>query len=346
MVLSQRVESPFQGKEKEPVAVGTPKDLNNPGVYAEALYQAAKMGDANALARWLADDPEGDRGPFWKWYLHFAERLMDMAPDPEHGFVIRDRRSSQQPKIGRNDVCPCGSGKKYKQCHLGQENTAAWKLGSPTPAIRAMATSRLIHECPLDVLDQVPLDRASDMVLAEMAATYHDHDDLETALDLLADALAGDRDDPYILWDYWIARYAEWLVEAGREKDGEKFLLDEFDQPRKVAPWQVAQKLAAFYIDLGDTENADTWVNAAMEGNADNPFNHYLKGMLLHYVESWDEAVSSYKRAEQLMAGFRDEEKMYMMDLVTESMARARDHKPLDDEEVASTEAAPQEPTS
>jgi|GEM_PF-4466589 len=23
-------------------------------------------------------------------------------------------------KIGRNDDCPCGSGKKYKNCHLGQ----------------------------------------------------------------------------------------------------------------------------------------------------------------------------------------------------------------------------------
>ncbi len=23
----------------------------------------------------------------------------------------------EQPKVGRNDPCPCGSGKKYKQCH-------------------------------------------------------------------------------------------------------------------------------------------------------------------------------------------------------------------------------------
>ena len=23
--------------------------------------------------------------------------------------------------VGRNDPCPCGSGKKYKHCHLGQE---------------------------------------------------------------------------------------------------------------------------------------------------------------------------------------------------------------------------------
>jgi uncharacterized protein YecA (UPF0149 family) len=25
------------------------------------------------------------------------------------------RRSA--PKVGRNDPCPCGSGRKYKQCH-------------------------------------------------------------------------------------------------------------------------------------------------------------------------------------------------------------------------------------
>ena len=30
-----------------------------------------------------------------------------------------------RPKVGRNDPCPCGSGKKYKKCH-GKET-------SPTP---------------------------------------------------------------------------------------------------------------------------------------------------------------------------------------------------------------------
>lgn len=28
----------------------------------------------------------------------------------------------EQKKVGRNDPCPCGSGKKYKNCHLLQEN--------------------------------------------------------------------------------------------------------------------------------------------------------------------------------------------------------------------------------
>ena len=30
-------------------------------------------------------------------------------------FVPKDR----SPKVGRNDLCPCGSGRKYKKCHLG-----------------------------------------------------------------------------------------------------------------------------------------------------------------------------------------------------------------------------------
>jgi preprotein translocase subunit SecA len=36
------------------------------------------------------------------------------ASRPENATVVRTH-----PKIGRNDPCPCGSGKKYKQCHGG-----------------------------------------------------------------------------------------------------------------------------------------------------------------------------------------------------------------------------------
>ena len=35
------------------------------------------------------------------------------------------------PRVGRNDPCPCGSGKKYKHCHEQQANgfTARQKIG-------------------------------------------------------------------------------------------------------------------------------------------------------------------------------------------------------------------------
>jgi len=43
--------------------------------------------------------------------------------DPSGGGKTKDGRAQQQQpvrvekKVGRNDPCPCGSGKKYKQCH-------------------------------------------------------------------------------------------------------------------------------------------------------------------------------------------------------------------------------------
>jgi preprotein translocase subunit SecA len=36
----------------------------------------------------------------------------DSARVAEHQPFVRE-----EPKVGRNDPCPCGSGKKYKQCH-------------------------------------------------------------------------------------------------------------------------------------------------------------------------------------------------------------------------------------
>jgi preprotein translocase subunit SecA len=47
-----------------------------------------------------------------------AQERAQAEPQPEEEgaeapkTVVRD-----QPKVGRNDPCPCGSGKKYKQCH-------------------------------------------------------------------------------------------------------------------------------------------------------------------------------------------------------------------------------------
>ena len=39
----------------------------------------------------------------------------ESASEPEPARVAAAQR--QGPKVGRNDACPCGSGKKYKQCH-------------------------------------------------------------------------------------------------------------------------------------------------------------------------------------------------------------------------------------
>jgi len=47
------------------------------------------------------------------------------ADDPVSDFVAResaDQPIIKEPKVGRNDPCPCGSGKKYKKCCLGRNS--------------------------------------------------------------------------------------------------------------------------------------------------------------------------------------------------------------------------------
>lgn len=39
---------------------------------------------------------------------------------------------NQVPKLGRNDVCWCGSGRKYKKCHLPEDEKKQAKRFSPT----------------------------------------------------------------------------------------------------------------------------------------------------------------------------------------------------------------------
>jgi len=39
------------------------------------------------------------------------------APIQDPGASKRAPVTTQEPKVGRNDPCPCGSGKKYKKCH-------------------------------------------------------------------------------------------------------------------------------------------------------------------------------------------------------------------------------------
>jgi preprotein translocase subunit SecA len=54
---------------------------------------------------------------------HHADYDAALATAEEPAGAVPDSPTPQQPftratqKVGRNDPCPCGSGKKYKQCH-------------------------------------------------------------------------------------------------------------------------------------------------------------------------------------------------------------------------------------
>lgn len=63
------------------------------------------------------------------------------------------------PKVGRNDVCPCGSGKKYKKCCAEKQRGEAW---SPVAGITMREYRRHLHEYleAGDLLKEHPADLA------------------------------------------------------------------------------------------------------------------------------------------------------------------------------------------
>jgi hypothetical protein len=46
-------------------------------------------------------------------------------PEPQKPEIVHNSAQSRPPKVGRNDLCPCGSHLKFKRCCLGKPQLAA-----------------------------------------------------------------------------------------------------------------------------------------------------------------------------------------------------------------------------
>jgi uncharacterized protein len=119
--------------------------------WAQGFYQGMRLS-GEGWDQLLRDDMQGG------WIIPILALMHEHDPDPEmrpgiideerrqqmiawmvaglkkiHGHFAPQRRATAQeaaatyrrgvPKIGRNDPCPCGSGRKYKQCCAGKSPT-------------------------------------------------------------------------------------------------------------------------------------------------------------------------------------------------------------------------------
>lgn len=105
-------------------------ELGEPGWFDEAGEQGEALFDLLYPALLLSGALEADtreRGERWLSPAEEARAVAqaqdDMVQLPRriHGFWQIQRRPVETirraaPKVGRNDPCPCGSGKKFKQC--------------------------------------------------------------------------------------------------------------------------------------------------------------------------------------------------------------------------------------
>ncbi len=75
-------------------------------------------------------DPPG-AAPTQPENVHKSAQSLPEKPSPAH--LVAPPSASPNPKTGRNDACPCGSGKKFKRCCLGKSPAVAG------PALKAVA---------------------------------------------------------------------------------------------------------------------------------------------------------------------------------------------------------------
>jgi hypothetical protein len=118
------------------------------------------------LARIASDRGDVERGLA---LLHRA----GAAPDDPMLTVLRSHRAEARPDVGRNEPCWCGSGRKYKKCHLGNEQLSlpqrvGWLYAKAAQHAMAGGWRGLVaeldyertrhHDAPDDMIDPLVVD--------------------------------------------------------------------------------------------------------------------------------------------------------------------------------------------
>ncbi|BBY28162.1 SEC-C metal-binding domain-containing protein [Mycolicibacterium sediminis] len=118
---------------------------------AEREYLAAESMDTEFwptlldLARFASDRGDAERG------LALLRRAGAEEDDPLFQLLLK-HRATPRADVGRNDACWCGSGRKYKKCHLGNDqlplrDRAAW--------LYSKACQHVFHSPWTELLDEV-----------------------------------------------------------------------------------------------------------------------------------------------------------------------------------------------
>ncbi len=243
-------------------------DRSNPTAARELLREAG--ADVEIDLDTAFDPHAADRG--------FAQELAEeIAPFA----ALRPR-----PMAGRNDRCPCGSGKKYKQCHLGRElhpieDRAGWLY---VKLMRFMQVNEAL--LPATIGDDI-VDAVTDPELRQMVHDSYLTVDLalfeggvaQRFLDARGALLPPDEAD---LLRSWISATRS-VYEVERSRTGTMDVIDLATRERKTvvdtlpdAPLDAGWKIIGRLVPVGDGHRAyggflpvnDDMVGAMLEGFA------------------------------------------------------------------------------
>jgi tetratricopeptide (TPR) repeat protein len=191
----------------------------------------------------------------------------------------------QEPHIGRNSPCPCGSGKKYKRCCGGMANLsslrergiAAAKAGNFTEAVK--------------IFRQAAADSpASADAWLNLGNAHQGLRDTREAIKCYSRAIG-------LMPELPVARYN---LGVALEAIGDtKAAIDSYREALRLKPDYVeaSYNLAGAFDSLQRFEEAVQWYRKTLELRADHANAHFNLGVALTKLGRGHEAIDSYRRA-------------------------------------------------
>ena len=77
------------------------------------IYRVEQLNEGFIGSTWKESEAKHESAPSTSEIAQQQQAAIDGTQADHKPEPIRIR----EPRVGRNDPCPCGSGKKYKHCH-------------------------------------------------------------------------------------------------------------------------------------------------------------------------------------------------------------------------------------
>ena len=246
----------------------------------------------------------------WPAAAALAARILAARPDDTEAEVLlatAERNRALPPAVGRNDPCPCGSGRKFKQCHGALDRPAdappaTAPPSSPTPDVGAFVRAAMAEHQRGDLESaerhyRAALDAAPGLPTAThyLGVILFQRHRLDDALPLLEQSCAAVPEEPEFHNNLGLA-----LAAADRNDEAVAAYRRALElRPRHIRAWN---NLGLAYAAMNRPDDAIAAYRTALEtddGFGQAHWNLALSLLLTgEFVEGWREYEWRHQIAE------------------------------------------------
>jgi tetratricopeptide (TPR) repeat protein len=227
----------------------------------------------------------------WDAAAALARRRIDALPEDHEARALLARAEAgiaRGPLVGRNDPCPCGSGRRYKQCHGAIGSDATGSANGQGRSTEALPASTGFAQPP-------PAPAAA--TLAHQGLVAHRQGDIDTAERAYRAALVREAEHP-------LALHYLGVVLHQRGRHAEALPLLERSASLVPAEPEFHNNLGLVFAALDDNDRAIESYRRALDRKPDHATAWNNLGLACQAANRLPEAIASFRRALALMPGF------------------------------------------